>query len=125
LVAELLFQDIHFFAEENMWKLLKNRRGVTLVEVLVGVCVVVVIAVIVIDVVTCDSGQGICTSRTCTNDNPCSVDLNGDGTPDECIVGTACTNPGTICEKHWFTANCVCATVAGQAKGSCAAVCRN
>ena len=106
-----------------MWKRKKKARGVTLVEVLVGGFIVVVVVTVVIDTISCGSGAA-CTSVTCSNSAPCQVDLNGDGRPDECIVGTACTNAGTICDKHWFGANCACATVPGSAVGSCKSVCR-
>jgi hypothetical protein len=107
-----------------MWKLRRSARGVTLVQMLVGGFVIVIVVTAVIDTISCDAVPGSCTSVSCTSAAPCAVDLNGDGKLDECIVGTACTNPGTVCEKHWFGANCSCATVPGTGMGSCKSVCR-
>jgi hypothetical protein len=93
---------------------------------LVFFLVIVVVVVVVIDEQNCSSpAAGGCTSsRQCTSSQPCRVDLDGDGTADECIVGNMCTNSGFMCENNWFSGDCFCATVPGQAQGSCRVSCK-
>jgi hypothetical protein len=88
---------------------LHGQSGVTLIEGLLGVLVVLVVVGGVLMELGCWGGSK-CTKRTATM-------------ADGCATGEVCTNPGTVCDDKWFGADCICATVK-TAEGACKVACK-
>lgn len=109
----------------NFLSTFKNQSGVTGIELMIILGIVVVIGgvfIVTLDGVTC-SGQ--CATVKCDNISPCPMDTDGDGKLDECYAGKMCASgvAGTICEDNWWWFDdCICANKAPQ-KGTCKAVC--
>ena len=87
------------------WRNLR-RAGFTLVEILVVGGVIVVVFVGVINSVTC---SGTCATVACTESAPCTFGGKQYVDGKVCAAGVE----GTVCEKHWFAADCKCITAIG------------
>ncbi len=110
--------------EANMSKQIKSRhrqKGALIHIILGGILIVLVVAVWVIDGLSC---SGPCPSVACTAAAPCAMDTNGDGVVDECTLGSMCTaaSLGSVCETHFLFADCKCANVS-RTPGQCSAKC--
>ena len=81
--------------------------------------VVLIIIVVVIDQNTCVEDIA-CVRVACTPAAPCAVLVND--APMTCIAGNACGNLGSVCESHWFSADCTCQN-ASPTPGVCSVVC--
>ncbi len=101
----------------------RSRRGTSFITLAMLVALVVGVGLYLFDVLTCSGGE-VCESERCTHDDPCGVDVTGDGVTELCYTGQVCTNEGQLCEDHWGWSDCTCTTVAGTGGvGSCRAVC--
>jgi hypothetical protein len=100
---------------------MRDRRGVSNAGLAAILAVALFGGLYAYDVFTCD-GNGACESVPCSGDSPCGVEY-APGEIEECVLGSMCTNEGTLCEDHWGFADCTCTTVRGARKGSCRAQC--
>jgi hypothetical protein len=88
---------------------LQSQSGVTLIEGLLGVLVVLVVV------------GGVLVERGCWGASNCNK--RAATMADGCATGEVCTNPGTVCDDKWFGTDCVCATVKTEA-GACLVACK-